>query len=50
MEAGLGGMMADPEELIAVYMEMGISGDMPSVEVQKLVMVPKAWDLYFMEP
>ena len=50
MEADLGGMMADPEELIAASMEMGISGDRPSVEVHKLVMAPKAWDLYFMEP
>ena len=49
-KVNLEGLAADPEDLIAAPLQMGSVGVRPLVEVQKMVMVPKAWAPYFMEP
>ena len=49
-EADLEGLTAEPEEFITAPEEVEITGARTMVEAQKLVMVPKAWAPYFLEP
>ena len=50
MKADPEGLAADPEKITMETGGTGSTRDMQSVEVQKLVMVTKARDPYFLDP
>ena len=50
METDLEGLAADPKEVIVAPVGTVSAGARPLVEVQILVMVPRAWAPYFLEP